>query len=65
MTRHRPDPATPVTAPLPVVPPSDGSRPDAGRPRRTPAPVAQPGWTSAMRTLDAGLVVGPRAYTSR
>ncbi|WP_248123034.1 adenylate/guanylate cyclase domain-containing protein [Micrococcus lacusdianchii] len=65
MTRHRPDPATPATAPLPVVPSPDGPRAAAGRPRRTPAPVTQPGWTSAMRTLDAGLVVGPRAISRR
>ena len=29
------------------------------------APPPGAGWTTAMRTLDAGLVVGPRAYTAR
>lgn len=36
-------------------------------PRTSPRPedagASSPGWTTAMRTLDAGLVVGPRSYT--
>ena len=54
-------PETPDTAPLPIVPPAeDETARDAEKRSAQPA-----GWTSAMRTLDAGLVVGPRAYTSR
>lgn len=54
-------PETPDTAPLPIVPPAeDTTAPDVEERSAKPA-----GWTSAMRTLDAGLVVGPRAYTSR
>ena len=54
-------PETPDTAPLPIVPPAEDETA-----RDVEERSAQPaGWTSAMRTLDAGLVVGPRAYTSR
>ena len=54
-------PETPDTAPLPIVPSAEDETA-----RDIEERSAQPaGWTSAMRTLDAGLVVGPRAYTSR
>ena len=54
-------PETPDTAPLPIVPSAEDETA-----RDVEERSAQPaGWTSAMRTLDAGLVVGPRAYTSR
>ena len=51
-------PETPDTAPLPIVPPAEDTT-------ARDAEARPAGWTSAMRTLDAGLVVGPRAYTSR
>ena len=54
-------PETPDTAPLPIVPSAEDETA-----RDVEERSAQPaGWTSAMRTLDAGPVVGPRAYTSR
>lgn len=67
-------PETPDTAPLPITEPGGsapepGARPEGTR-HKTPvdppaAPPAGVGWTSAMRTLDAGLVVGPRAFDSQ
>ncbi|MDO5633321.1 MAG: adenylate/guanylate cyclase domain-containing protein [Micrococcus sp.] len=59
-------PESTPTAPLPVIDPVTG-RPtgpasSASRPRSAPA-VPPAGWTGAMRTLDAGLVVGPARYT--
>ena len=54
-------PETPDTAPLPIVPPAE----DATARDVEERPAQPAGWTSAMRTLDAGLVVGPRASTSR
>ena len=63
----RPD--APVTTDAPVTPenPATSGAPGpsstAAADPRDPVPTA--GWTGAMRTLDAGLVVGPRSYTQR
>lgn len=62
MTRDTHHDAIPETAPLPVQAPAGAADPAVGR-RESDA--LHHGWTSAIRTLDAGLLDRPRSYSRR